>query len=81
MIRWFNTISLDDISQVGGKNASLGELYQHMSTLGIKIPNGFAVTTAAYDRFVHFNRLGPYIEKKMETGRKSSFILKKIYSD
>mgnify|MGYP000567437840 CR=1 FL=1 len=66
MIRWFETLSLQDIELVGGKNASLGELYQNMSTLGIQIPNGFAVTTAAFDRFLHFNNLGPYIEQKME---------------
>ena len=44
-IRWFETIGLDDISLVGGKNASLGELYCELGKLGARVPNGFALTT------------------------------------
>jgi|SaaInlV_120m_DNA_3_1039746.scaffolds.fasta_scaffold00070_22 pyruvate, water dikinase len=47
-IRWFEEISLDDIALVGGKTASLGEMYQELKPLGIEIPNGFAVTADAY---------------------------------
>jgi len=47
-IRWFNEISINDIPSVGGKNASLGEMYQELMPQGIKIPNGFAITAEAY---------------------------------
>lgn len=47
-IRFFNEIGLDDIPLVGGKNASLGELYQNLAPQGIKVPNGFAITAQAY---------------------------------
>lgn len=47
-IRWFNDISLTDINDVGGKNASLGELYRQLSPLGVPVPNGFAITARAY---------------------------------
>ena len=47
-IRWFNELTIDDVPLVGGKNASLGEMYQELSTQGIQIPNGFAVTAEGY---------------------------------
>ncbi len=47
-IRWFDELSLDDIPTVGGKNASLGEMYQELTAKDIKIPNGFAITADAY---------------------------------
>lgn len=47
-IRWFNTLSIDDVPIVGGKNASLGEMYRELTPRGVKVPNGFAVTADAY---------------------------------
>ncbi|WP_135612234.1 phosphoenolpyruvate synthase [Methanococcoides sp. AM1] len=47
-IRWFEEIRIDDIPSVGGKNASLGEMYRELTEKDIKIPNGFAVTADAY---------------------------------
>jgi pyruvate, water dikinase len=47
-IRWFNELGIDDVPLVGGKNASLGEMYQELTPQGILIPNGFAVTAEAY---------------------------------
>ncbi|WP_019865768.1 phosphoenolpyruvate synthase [Methylovulum miyakonense] len=47
-IRWFNELSINDIPLVGGKNASLGEMYQELTPQGILIPNGFAITAEAY---------------------------------
>ena len=47
-IRWFKDIRLDSVGVVGGKNASLGELYSSLSEQGIKVPNGFAITAEAY---------------------------------
>ncbi|TGC07312.1 phosphoenolpyruvate synthase [Methanolobus halotolerans] len=47
-IRWFEDITIDDVPLVGGKNASLGEMYRELTNRGVKIPNGFAVTADAY---------------------------------
>jgi len=47
-IRFFDQIGIDDVALVGGKNASLGEMYQKLSSQGIRIPNGFAITAEAY---------------------------------
>ena len=50
-------VGINDIETVGGKNASLGEMIQNLSVLGIKIPNGFVVTVAAYREFLEYNNL------------------------
>lgn len=47
-IRFFNEIGIEDIPLVGGKNASLGEMYQKLESQGVKVPNGFAITAEAY---------------------------------
>ncbi|MBI2548593.1 phosphoenolpyruvate synthase [Candidatus Woesearchaeota archaeon] len=47
-ILWFNQLGIEDVPFVGGKNASLGEMYRHLTPKGINIPNGFAVTAHAY---------------------------------
>ncbi|VAW66030.1 Phosphoenolpyruvate synthase [hydrothermal vent metagenome] len=47
-IQWFDDINIEDIPQVGGKNASLGEMYSELVPKGVKIPNGFAITAQAY---------------------------------
>jgi len=47
-IRWFNELTIEDIPLVGGKNASLGEMYRELIPQGINIPNGFAVTAEGY---------------------------------
>lgn len=51
-ILWFKDLGMNDVAQAGGKNASLGEMYQHMASKGIKVPNGFALTAYAYDYFL-----------------------------
>ena len=47
-IRWFEEIKIEDVPLVGGKNASLGEMYRELGSQGVKIPGGFAVTAEAY---------------------------------
>lgn len=47
-IRWFSELSIADVPLVGGKNASLGEMYHELTAQGIRVPNGFAVTAEAY---------------------------------
>lgn len=56
-IKQFKDISLNDIALVGGKNASLGELMKHLTHKGINVPDGFAVTSAAFRTFIEFNHL------------------------
>src|SRR5690606_18460325 len=47
-IRWFETLTLEDIPLVGGKCASLGEMYRSLTPLGIRAPDSSATTPAAY---------------------------------
>jgi len=47
-VRWFDSIQLEDVPLVGGKNASLGEMYRSLGAAGVRVPNGFALTAAAY---------------------------------
>ncbi|MHA1565757.1 MAG: phosphoenolpyruvate synthase, partial [Alphaproteobacteria bacterium] len=47
-IRWFDSLNVEDVPIVGGKNASLGEMYRELTSQGVKVPNGFAVTADAY---------------------------------
>ena len=47
-VRFFEEIGIDDVPSVGGKNASLGEMYQKLSAHGVRVPHGFAITAAAY---------------------------------
>ena len=56
-ILFFNQIGIESLSEVGGKNASLGEMYNQLNPIGISIPNGFAVTAEAYRLFRKENNL------------------------
>ncbi len=47
-ILWFDELGIEDVPLVGGKNASLGEMYRLLTKKGIRIPNGFAITATAY---------------------------------
>ncbi len=47
-IRWFSDLGIADVPLVGGKNASLGEMYRELTPHGVRVPNGFAVTAEAY---------------------------------
>ena len=47
-IRFFEEMGIDDVPLVGGKNASLGEMFQKLSDRGVRVPHGFAITAEAY---------------------------------
>ena len=47
-VRWFDGVRLEDVPLVGGKNASLGEMYRSLAASGVRVPNGFALTAEAY---------------------------------
>ena len=51
-IKWFADITIDDVPIVGGKNASLGEMFRELTPRGVKVPNGFAITAEAYRYFL-----------------------------
>ncbi|MGV8151259.1 MAG: phosphoenolpyruvate synthase [Candidatus Woesearchaeota archaeon] len=51
-ILWFDQLNNDDVQYVGGKNASLGEMYVNLTSKGIRVPNGFALTAYAYRYFL-----------------------------
>jgi pyruvate,water dikinase len=62
-IRFFNEIGIEDVPLVGGKNASLGEMYRNLSSQGVRVPNGFAITAEAYHYVLERARaLGPLHE-------------------
>ena len=58
-IKHFAAISYTDIAQVGGKNASLGEMFSQLTPKGILVPDGFAITADAYRLFLKENKLFP----------------------
>jgi pyruvate, water dikinase len=60
-VRWFDTVGMDDVAVVGGKNASLGELRRALTPLGIRTPDGFATTADAYRAFLRDAHLGEVI--------------------
>jgi len=47
-VRWFEELRLEDVPLVGGKNASLGEMYRELTAQGVRVPNGFAITADAF---------------------------------
>jgi pyruvate,water dikinase len=65
-IRWFNDLGLADVPAVGGKNASLGELYRELAGTGVRVPNGFAITADAYRHFLQTSGLAGQIAGLLE---------------
>jgi pyruvate, water dikinase len=63
-ILWFEEFGMESLPQVGGKNASLGEMYRELSPKGVRIPNGFAITARAY---WHFLESAGILDKLKET--------------
>lgn len=61
----FGKIGIEDVPKVGGKNASLGEMYQKLTPLGIRIPNGFAVTSTGFRLFIEENNLKQAIKDQL----------------
>lgn len=79
----FEELTIRDVPEVGGKNASLGEMIGTLIKKGIRIPTGYAVTATAYKFFLSETSLGKYIEEelgKLKTGdlEKLSDVSKKI---
>ncbi|RRS30737.1 MAG: phosphoenolpyruvate synthase [Epsilonproteobacteria bacterium (ex Lamellibrachia satsuma)] len=65
-IKWFNEIGIEDVSEVGGKNASLGEMYQSLISEGVRVPNGFAVTATAYKAILDYNNAWEKLHEQLD---------------
>ena len=66
-IIWFEKLRMTDVNEVGGKNASLGEMISQLTDKGIRVPGGFATTAQAYKRFLEQNDLKKRIDDKLST--------------
>jgi pyruvate,water dikinase len=66
-IRRFAELGMRDVSLVGGKNASLGEMYRALAGKGVKVPNGFATTAEAYRLYLRHNKLDQRIAETLAT--------------
>jgi pyruvate, water dikinase len=64
-VLWLHELRLSDLAQVGGKNASLGEMIGHLSELGVSVPGGFATTSSAFQDFIRENDLAERIQAKL----------------
>ncbi len=64
-VRAFADIGLDDIEEVGGKNASLGEMVSNLADAGVRVPDGFATTADAFRRFIGDTGLAEEISGKL----------------
>jgi len=65
-IIWFKDLGISQVSVVGGKNASLGELYNNLVAHGVNVPNGFATTAEAYFYFLDHTGLSQKIEETLK---------------
>jgi pyruvate, water dikinase len=65
-VRWFDSLGMDDVAIVGGKNASLGEMVSNLAPLGINVPNGFATTAQAYREFIAQDHLDASINQILD---------------
>lgn len=65
MVLWFEQLTQHDVPRVGGKNASLGEMIQHLGAQQVRVPGGFAVTATAYREYLAFNELEPVLRAEL----------------
>jgi pyruvate, water dikinase len=63
LILWFDEVGIVDLPLVGGKNASLGEMIRQLAPQGVNVPNGFAITAAAYRYFIAQAGLEPKLQR------------------
>src|SRR5438552_2035621 len=66
-VAWLKDLRLADLPQVGGKNASLGEMTAALANAGIRVPGGFATTADAFREFIAAKQLGQRIDRKLKS--------------
>ncbi len=62
---WFQSLGMNDVERVGGKNASLGEMISHLAAAGVQVPGGFATTADAYWEFLDASGLKDRIHEEL----------------
>ena len=66
LVRWLDDLTDDDVAEVGGKNASLGEMLRELGDAGIRVPDGFATTADAYRSFLDHNDLDEVLRAELD---------------
>ena len=66
LIKLYSNIGIEDVPLVGGKNASLGEMFNNLASKGVPIPDGFATTSEAFRYFLKVNGLTDPLSKLMQ---------------
>src|SRR2546427_5641022 len=64
---WFDHLRMDDVADVGGKNASLGEMISQLAASGVRVPGGFATTAHAFREFLKHEGLAAKINDRLST--------------
>ena len=64
---WYQQLGMNDVNQVGGKNASLGEMISNLANAGVKVPGGFATTSYAFNEFLEQSGLEKRIHDVLDT--------------
>jgi pyruvate, water dikinase len=82
-ITFFKDVTLSDVAVVGGKNASLGQMINALSSQGIRVPEGFAITVDVYNHYIEYNNLSSHIAQLTDsiTDINDLKLLKKISSE
>ncbi len=70
-IRFFSEIGVNDVASVGGKSASLGEMYQALQDQGVRVPNGYAVTADAYRYLLKHAGIEPALRETLDGVREN----------
>src|SRR3972149_2860142 len=65
-IYWFSELGIQDVPAVGGKNASLGEMFSNLTGKGVRIPDGYAISAYAYNHYVESTGVRQEIEKLLK---------------
>ncbi|MGF1737800.1 phosphoenolpyruvate synthase [Photobacterium satsumensis] len=63
---WYDALSMNDVDKVGGKNASLGEMVANLANAGVKVPNGYATTSYAFNQFLEAGSLNERIYQLLD---------------
>jgi pyruvate,water dikinase len=77
-IKWFEDLSSDDVSIVGGKNASLGEMIRGLKNRGVSVPDGFATTAEAYRKYLEENEINEKMDAKLKDLKKDGSNLSNV---
>ena len=65
-IYWFKDLGIQDVPIVGGKNASLGEMFANLTDKGVRVPNGFAVSAPAYNHYINVSGIRSEMESLLK---------------